>query len=270
MIDNISEYLSGKKLYGDNFTIDEIEKWFIDETEGYANLGAKEKDEYRYAYHHLNQRHGFKFIHNRYFNEALGIGSAFGDEFEPISDKVRSISILEPSDAFAKVNKIAGIPCVYYKPNSAGNMPFKNNQFDLILCLGVMHHIPNVSQVMSECYRCLNYDGIMLLREPIISMGNWTMPRKGLTKRERGIPIKILKEIVTKLGFRIIHESPCNFPLIPKIAVKIGVLAYNNFVLTLIDALLSQAFFWNIKYHRTKLFEKFAPASIYYILEKKL
>lgn len=40
---DISIYLSGAKLYGDDFTIDEIEEWFADEAEGYANLGAKKK-----------------------------------------------------------------------------------------------------------------------------------------------------------------------------------------------------------------------------------
>jgi len=42
-----STYLSGERLYGDDFTIEEIQKWFADEAEGYADLCAKEKDRYR-------------------------------------------------------------------------------------------------------------------------------------------------------------------------------------------------------------------------------
>ncbi len=43
MKNDISIYLSGAKLYGDDFTIDEIEEWFADEAEGSANLGAKKE-----------------------------------------------------------------------------------------------------------------------------------------------------------------------------------------------------------------------------------
>lgn len=268
MKNDLSIYLSGIKLYGDDFTIDEIKKWFADEAEGYANLGAKKRNNYRYVYHELNNLHGFKFIRNRSFSEALGIGSAYGDEFKPIAGNIANITILDPSEAFSDVSEILGTPCKYIKPNANGNMPFENNKFDLITSLGVMHHIPNVSHVMNECYRCLNEGGIMLLREPIHTMGDWTRPRNGLTKRERGIPLKILSEIVRNAGFKIRNESFCVFPLLPKLVVKIGAAAYNSYTVTLADALLSKIFSWNLKYHRTRLRDKFAPASVYYVLEK--
>ncbi len=93
--------------------------------------------------------------------------------------------------------------------------------------------------------------------------------RTRLTKRERGIPIQILDEIIRNVGFKIKHRSLCNFPLIPKMANKLGITAYNNTAITIADSFLSQIFSWNIiKYHRTKLHEKFAPASVYYVLEK--
>ena len=268
MNDELSTFLSGERLYGDDFTIEEIKEWFADEAEGYADLGAKEKDRYHYVYHQLNNHHAFRFIQKMRFDEALGIGSAYGDEFKPIAHKIKQITILDPSNSFSDINEISGTPCKYIKPNPNGNMPFKNNQFNLVTSLGVMHHIPNVSHVMSECYRCLNKSGIMLLREPIISMGDWRNPRTGLTKRERGIPLKILDDIVLNVGFKVSHRSLCMFPVIPKIANKVGVAAYNNFALTIADALLSKIFTWNMKYHRTKFYEKFAPASAYYVLEK--
>lgn len=268
MNDKFSTYLSGERLYGDDFTIEEIQKWFADEAEGYADLYAKKTDRYHYVYHELNNYHAFRFIGQTYFDEALGIGSAYGDEFNPIAHNIKQVTILDPSDVFSDVNEIFGTPCQYFKPNPNGNMPFENNRFDLVTSLGVMHHIPNVSHVMSECYRCLNKSGIMLLREPIVSMGDWRKPRTGLTIRERGIPLQILDDIVRKLSFKIKHRSLCNFPVIPKLANIVGVAAYNNTTLTIADALLSQIFNWNIKYHRTKLYEKFAPASVYYVLEK--
>ncbi len=268
MSDDISTYLSGEKLYGDDFTIDKIKEWYADEAEGYANLGAKEQNEYQYVYHALNKKLGFNYLPNDTFNEVLGIGSAYGEELEPISDKTKKFTILDPSDAFADVKEILQTPCDYIKPRPDGNMPFKDNHFDLITSFGVMHHIPNVSHVLNECYRCLEKDGFMLFREPIVSMGDWSRPRTGLTKRERGIPLHIAHEIIQKSGFKVVNKSLCTFPLMNIVAGKMGVSAYNSDALTMIDKFLSQVFAWNVKYHRTKFYEKFAPASIFYVLKK--
>ena len=255
-------------LYGDDFTIEEIKEWFADEAEGYANLGAKVKEKYSYGYHKLNEFHAFRYLKERRFNNVLGIGSAYGDEFKPIANSVQKITILDPSDAFSDVKEIFGISCTYQKPNLNGNIEFKSNYFDLITSLGVMHHIPNVSHVLKECYRCLDRNGVMLLREPITSMGDWRKPRIGLTKHERGIPLRLLDQILRNSGFTKLRKSLCIFPVIPKVASKFGVTTYNSMPIVVVDALLSRAFSWNIKYHRTRFFEKLSPASVYYVLTK--
>ena len=267
MTDELS-YFSGEKLYGDDFTVEEIYEWFSDEAEGYANLGSKYKVQYSYGYHQLNRYHGFRFLAGRHFDNALGIGSAYGDEFQPVAKSISKVTILDPSDAFADTKEILSVPCSYQKPNPDGDMEFESNNFDLIFSLGVMHHIPNVSHVLNECNRCLIKGGIMLLREPITSMGDWRKPRNGLTKRERGIPLHLMDKIIKNAGFTTMHRSLCNFPLIPKITNKFGVAAYNNLALTVVDSLFSQAFSWNVKYHRLNIFEKIAPASAYYVLTK--
>jgi SAM-dependent methyltransferase len=268
MQDDILTYLTGARLYGDDFSLAEIEEWFADEAEGYAELGAKNKTDYLYVYHELNSLHGIRYIQNMKFNEALGLGSAYGDEFKPISKNIKKITVLEPSDAFSDVNHISNTPCQYVKPRFDGRIPFEDNRFDLIMSLGVMHHIPNVSYVMSEGYRCLNIGGVMLLREPIVSMGDWRVARRGLTKRERGLPVKILNGIIKQNGFKIIHKSYCMFPLTIKLAHAINVVPFNDVIFTRIDAILSRLFSWNITYYRTKFHQKFAPASIFCVLEK--
>ncbi|MBN2544172.1 MAG: hypothetical protein JXB50_00145, partial [Spirochaetes bacterium] len=58
----IEECLNGKKLYGDDFSFEEIKKWYEEEKEGYAELGSKEYDKYNYHYHELNKELGFKYI----------------------------------------------------------------------------------------------------------------------------------------------------------------------------------------------------------------
>lgn len=271
MTDEMSHYLSGKKLYGDDFSQAEIEKWFSDESEGYSSLGAKNTATYSYAYHQLNKFHAFRFLDSRCFDLALGLGSAYGCEFDPIAHAIKRIIIIDPSCEFSTDHGILGVPDVptsYLKPKSNGDIDFPSCHFDLITSLGVMHHIPNVSHVLNECYRCIKPNGVMLLHEPVTSMGDWRHPRVGLTKRERGIPRDILDQIISDAGFAVVRRAYCNFPVVPKIVGRFGVSAYNNRCLTTIDACLSGMFSWNMKYHRTTFFSKLAPAGIFYILTK--
>ena len=198
----------------------------------------------------------------------LAIGGAFGDELLPIITKIKEITILEPSNKLFAGNQIQGKPTHYVKPKTNGDLPFTNKTFDLITCFGTLHHIPNVSHVISECYRCLNVDGIMLVREPIVSMGDWRKPRPHLTTNERGIPFNIFKEIVLSAGFIIKHQSLCVFSLIPKILSKINVAAYNSKAITFIDAQLCFLLSRNVQYHRIKRIHKFGPSSLYLVLQK--
>ena len=161
MNEDMSVYFSGQKLYGDDFSEEQIEEWFRDEEEGYANLGAKNKKTYKYVYHKLNNHHGYKYLRKKRIKNALGIGSAYGEELKPIATMIDYITILEPSDAFSGAHEIAGTPCRYVKPDSNGYMSFDRNSFDLITSFGVMHHVPNVTHVMKECYRCLKYSYIV-------------------------------------------------------------------------------------------------------------
>jgi SAM-dependent methyltransferase len=268
MVDDFGRYLSGEKLYGDDFAAGEIDQWFADEAEGYAGLGAGDKNRYSYSYHELNHAHAFRFLKERRFENVLGIGSAYGDEFRPIAKNIRKITILDPSDAFSETGEIMGIPCTFRKPNSSGDIDFDDEHFDLISSLGVMHHIPNVTHVLNECYRCLATNGVMLLREPISSMGDWRKPRTGLTKHERGIPLPILDRIIGDAGFSVIRKAFCNFPMLPKIAGRLGIATYNSSMFTMTDSILSQLFSGNVRYHRTTFLEKLAPASIYLLLTK--
>jgi SAM-dependent methyltransferase len=268
MTDELAPFFAGEKLYGDDFSLPQIEQWYRDEAEGYANLGAKNKKSYQYSYHQLNILHGFKHLSSHRFHSVLGLGSAYGDEFLPIASQIDKLTIVDPSDAFQQHKECHGIPCQYVKPVPSGQLPFEDNAFSLITSLGVLHHIPNVSYVVSECFRCLEPNGIMLLREPIVSMGDWRKPRNGLTKRERGIPMALLDQIVTDAGFCIERRQLCVFPALARMVLKCGMTPYNMRSATAFDAFLSKVFAWNITYHRRSFIRKLAPASVYYILKK--
>jgi SAM-dependent methyltransferase len=263
------EYFSGKKLRGDDFSLEEIEKWFEDEKEGYANLGSKNKDNYQYVYHELNKLVSFKYLDNKSLQNVLGIGSAYGDEFLPIIHHIKHITILDPSDNFSIINNIKNVPCEYIKPNLYGDLPFADNSFDLITSFGVFHHIPNVSHVFAEAFRVLKSGGIMCIREPIVSMGDWSKPRRGLTKNERGIPYEIFFTIAENSGFKIVNAILCDFPPLSILASKLGMTTFNNKLLTRLDLVLSQLFKWNINYHPNSFMDKLRPASLALVLEKE-
>ncbi|MFO1522890.1 MAG: class I SAM-dependent methyltransferase [Kiritimatiellia bacterium] len=100
-------------------------------------------------------------------------------------------------------------------------MPFAADTFDLATCFGTLHHIPNVSQVLRELYRVMKPGGFALIREPAISMGDWTRPRPGLTRNERGLPFSWLTKTSREIGFQIRRSTACVFPAIGLIAHKL-------------------------------------------------
>lgn len=263
-------YFSGQKLYGNDFSQKQIDAWFADEAEGYYNLTKSlENEKYVYGYHALNKRHSFSKLPQKRFAHVLGVGSAYGAELLPILAQSDQISILEPSDGF-KSTVLNGVPVNYVKPVASGDMPFDANSLDLITCFGVLHHIPNVSKIVKEFYRVLKPGGYALVREPVISMGDWRKPRTGLTKRERGIPLPVFRDFVEQAGFKVVRERNCMFSLTSRLRYIISGPVFNNEAVVALDALLSMLPIWPKVYHARKAWQKLRPTAIYYVLQKPI
>ena len=263
----MNDCFAGRKLYGDDFSVDEIVKWFADEEEGFANLGAKNRESYCYEYHGLNRLHGFNYLPPGSYNHALSIGGAYGEELRPFLPNINAITILEPSGAFI-VENLDGVPLHYVKPLASGVMPFDNDTFDLATCFGCLHHIPNVTTVLGELYRCLKPNGFALVREPIISMGDWRHVRRGLTKRERGIPLSVFRQILSHVGFSIAEETRCCFSLTPRLGRLFKGHTYNSSVAVRIDQFLARLFTSNYRYHPTSSCQKLIPTAAAFVLHK--
>jgi SAM-dependent methyltransferase len=268
----MNKYFLGEALYGDEFTIDEIKKWYEEEAEAYADLGSKELDKYEYGYHPLNLLHGFKYLKGKKFENVLGLGAAWGHEYHPIINDITNLYIIEPSENL-RSEKIKQIVPVYTKPNVDGTINYPDNFFDLVTSFGTLHHVPNVSFVIKELYRVTKPGGHILLREPIISMGDWTKPRKGLTCNERGIPLNIFRSVIKEIGAEIVNEGFC-FAMtaffqrgLSKIS-KRPVYTYKTYLL--FDKWFSKAMQWNLQYHATNKLKRIAPQSVFYVLRKPL
>jgi SAM-dependent methyltransferase len=263
MTDDLTNALRGDALYGDDFSEQEIEDWFKEEREGYYNI-VPSRGPGKYEYFALNWHHGFRFLPQITFQHVLGIGSAYGEELQPVLSRAKRVTILEPSDGFVHPG------FEYLKPDPSGKMAFDDHTFDLVTCFGVLHHIPNVTRVVSEIARCLRPSGYLLLREPVYSMGDWRIPRRGLTKHERGIPAKILLNIVVTAGLEIVHERCCMYSLtaalhrfLPKTRP-----VYNSGAIVKVDDWVSNLPVWSRQYYATNILQKLRPSSVFMVTRK--
>lgn len=271
MDQNIDTALEGKILFGDNLGEEGIRQWYREEAEAYAELGSKDRSRYEYGYDALNMIHGFSKLGTRSYGSVLGFGSAWGSEFLPVAQLIEKLTIIEPSLQM-RSSTIANLTPHYVTPRSDGTIEMDDCIFDLVTILGVLHHIPNVSYVFGELIRVLKVGGLVILREPIISMGDWRMPRKGLTKNERGIPTSYFDTLIRRHNMSIISKVYC-FTLTSFLQrTLLGTLlarplcTYPAYVR--VDKWISKFLSWNIHYHAKTYFHKVAPSNVYYVLRK--
>lgn len=266
MADFEKTFFSGERLFGDDFDPDAIRLWYAEEENGYFDL-TQTYGQYVYGYHALNAFHAYRFLGSHY-RACLAYGCARGDDVAPLAARVARFIALEPAEQWWS-NSIAGTPAQYLKPSPNGNIPLANASVDLIVCLGVLHHIPNASHVFSEMVRVLSPGGHLVLREPICTMGDWRRPRRGLTRNERGFPPRWMEARAAAGGLQVLRKAHCVFPLTTRLARALRVEpAFNRRPLVRLDALFSFLFRWNLHYHRDSLLKKIAPIDIYYIFGK--
>lgn len=265
---DFSRAADGTHIYGDAFTPDEIAAWYADEAEGYAELFDVESDK-SYPYFAVNELHGWSRLpKGRVFKHVLGVGAAHGDELRGIQGRAEHVTVLEPTDAFTR-ESIWGVPASYVKPGVGGEMPFEAGSFDLLTCFGVLHHIATVSKVIMEMGRVTQRDGWLLIREPVVSMGDWRRPRGGLTKRERGIPPRLLKQRVEEAGFEVVRFDWCFTPAVTRLMGKLVGKPYNSPVACRIDALAGQLLSFNHRYHAVGFFQKLRPTCAFVVGRKR-
>jgi SAM-dependent methyltransferase len=259
----MNRFLDGEVLYGEDLSPAELIQWYADEEQGYYNLTTTDSP-YSYGYHALNQRL-FRHLPKRFYKEALGVGSARGDELLPLEESCASVTLLEPGNFTPALTK----PKVrYVKPTEMGTFPFPDNTFDLIACLSVLHHIPKVSVAVREIYRVCSNCGYVVLREPTHSMGDWSKPRRGLTQHERGIPEPILRRFILEAGFSIVHHFKCCFSLTSRLLPLAPKGVFNSKWMVGLDAALCQVPIWPDRYHSSRWWHKLRPVQTAFVLRK--
>ncbi len=253
-------------LYGDDLSSEQAQQWLDDEIRAYFRLSGGTGR--AYCYHALNRLHGFRAVRGATFERCLGLGCAEGDELRPIAQQIKEIVVVEPAREWWR-DRIAGTPSRYIAPNADGSIDLSSACVDLVVCLGALHHIANVSRTIEEIGRVAAPGAIALFREPHHDMGDPTKSRAGLTRNERGIPHAWFCSKAEQAGFQILSAHPCIFAGTPRLARLCGVRApFNSMAMTLIDAALSRLTRWNRPYQRNTLLKKIGPSTTYYVLRR--
>lgn len=92
----------------------------------------------------------------------LGCGSGRWTKF--ISKKVKIVEAVDPSSAiFSSIKLNENESNVRITQASVSNIPFKNETFDFVVCLGVLHHIPNTQQALIDVVKKIKKGGSILL-----------------------------------------------------------------------------------------------------------
>ena len=266
----LPDALLGRRLHGADLDAAGIAAWFADEQNGYADLVGDDgrDDDAAPSTGHAIRFHALPYLGTRHFAYCLALGAADGREYAPFAGRVDRFVAIEPGRKFW-CREIAGAPADYRLPSLHGTLDLPGASCDLAASFGVLHHIPNVAQVLGEVARVLKPGAPFLIREPIVSLGDFRRARPGLTRNERGIPHAMLDAMLAEAGFAIRAKRFVNFPGTRELPFRLGLgSAWDNRAIVRVDSALASATAWNARYWRPRLWDKLAPRSAYWIAER--
>jgi SAM-dependent methyltransferase len=175
------------------------------------------------------------------------------------------IIAIEPGKDWWK-DRIGTIPAEFRMPAVDGTIDQPDNSVDLVLAISVLHHVPNVEHVVSELGRVLKPGGRFLIRDPVFSMGDWTVPRPGATRHERGIFPETMERFIASAGLTL-ERRPLFASGLARSLQRKGFRVYHYRWSVALDRLVCRLP-WKMSYWRTTLLEKLAPGVASYIGRK--
>jgi SAM-dependent methyltransferase len=264
---------AGDELWGDDLDEAGIAAWYSDEEQAYREMKearvARGEVKKGHQYGTANWLLAFKGLPPGPLGDALAVGGYDGSEMKPLWTRLRSLTVLDPAYAELEEETREGLTVRFEAPAANGLMRFPDASFDLTTALSVLHHIPNVSTVLSEMVRVTRPGGHVIVSEPLVSMGDFTRPRPGLTPHERGLPIAWLDRTVASLPVRVLERTLWRFPLTTPLAHALGVPSpYNTAAFVRLDLALSRLTRWNLRYTRTSKLQKVAPGAVFLVLQR--
>lgn len=90
----------------------------------------------------------------------LDAGCGSGRFTHYLANRAGFVEAIDPSLAVLAASKLlSNTPNVRISKASISNIPFDNNSFDLVMSIGVLHHIPNTLQAMKSCVQKVKSGG---------------------------------------------------------------------------------------------------------------
>ncbi len=269
------EIRDGSHLVGDDFTAAQLQCWFSEEQEAFfeGDSGNSEEDPW-YAYmRYVNRVLGFSAVKEKMTqaDNMLVLGPGSGKEVEEFAVEHPDcrLHFLEASENFQRILKERFPSSRIVVPQFSGDIALADNTQNFVCAFSVLHHIPNVSKVINEIGRVMRQGGLLMVREPCSSMGDWRGPRSA-TPNERGISRALINHFAERAGFEL-ERAPTPILLEPlnKIFKKsLGLKVIPHPALYAVDRVLSRILSFNDYYWRDTFYKKLGPSSYFYLFRK--
>ena len=105
----------------------------------------------------------FDIINDRVLNKnsyAIDIGCGSGRWTKVMAARAGFIEAIDPSNAiFAADKLLKNVDNVRLAKASINTLPFDDETFDFAMSVGVLHHIPNTQQAMTDCVKKVKHGG---------------------------------------------------------------------------------------------------------------
>ena len=261
------------ELLGNNYNEDAIRQWYEDEERFHDRFADGLPGKSWVIYRVFDEGYAFKeFFHPRRESRVLDFGCAEGCDIEllRLRHEFRLFGI-DASDTQLRRFQKKYPGSEVKKATVSGRIDYDSDFFEYIIELSTLHHIPNVSFVLSELARVLKPGGTMILREPISYMRpvGQEPPKQGISPHERGIPVRFMLLEFNRLGLEPISVRH-SFATPTMLAVaKLPALEKVPWLIFRADKILSLALKSNTHYYRRTLLDKIAPGAAYYVVRKQ-
>ena len=168
--------------------------------------------------------------------QALDLGCGSGRWTRYLAPKVGSVEAIDPNYAISKVAELnADLKNVRFTQAGVGDIPFYDQSFDLIMCLGVLHHVPDTAAAVQAASSKLRSGGHFLLylyyaldgRGPLYKalFNCSTVLRRVISKMPGGIkrficdliaifiymPFVVMARILKGIGMKVYKKIPLSY-----------------------------------------------------------